>query len=614
MKKTLLILLVMIVSFCPSILASDTLDKYLVSPDLKRVWTLLQAEKYSAASQMRIKFQDDKTSLSIYHFLFAKVLASKHKYLEAIDNYGMASSAFASVKPESISDLSRQIVEVSMLERAQTYYKIEYYVESYGLYLMFIKNNPSSKYIDTAYAGIAQCLIEMGRPHEAMGYANKITPSAAAQYIKANIYQSFGDTQNADLIYKNVVQADKAFLDNSDSTKYYYGETLRQTGNLTLAKRYLVQLYDKPFVYRAALSMGLINLEEGNSYSALKYFNQALEAIDYKIRKDASINIAKAYLKDKKPYLAKPYIVTAISLNPTQAEKDNMNLLLIKTLRLSGEYDKASEMLKDFIAKHGSAYNGVLDEVEALLVDVKDNEKDKFPKIWKMFSSIFYANKNMKVLYMAKDALKNSIEESNNMLTWLSNNGPDDVKADSLKELAELKALSGDHQGLLSLTGRLKKISGANDWLTRMEAISYYLSKQNSMAYSMLKNIKILDAKDIEMLRETFTSDKDVRKSIGFYEDIVQKRGGAIEDYLKLADVYYFNLKNNEKALKYYQLALKTEPDNGWALYMTAILSNNIEEAKKMYEKISSQKSVYGKMAATILEQNVTRKSVSEVQ
>jgi len=614
MKKTLLILLLLILANIQTGRASDALDKYLLSPDLKKVWTLLQAEKYSAASAMRQKFQGDKTSLSIYHYLFAKVLVSKHKYLEAIDNYGMAAMSFSTVKPESMTDLNKQIVEVSMLERAHLYYKIEYYYEAKAQYSMFLTNYSSSKFIDTANAGIAECLIEMGRQREAMEYANKITAGTAAPYIMANIYQSVGDVQNADRLYNNAIQLGKDYLENSDSTKYYYGENLRQMGNKTLAKRYLVQIYDKPFVYRAALSMGLINLDEDNSYSALKSFTKALEGIGNKIKKDASINIAKTYMKDNKPLLAKPFILNSFNLNPSQDEKDNLNLLLIKIYRINREYKSASERLKDFIVKHGISFNGVLAEVEALLTDVKDNAKDEFPEVWKIFGKIFLENKNMKILYMAKDALKDSPQEYNDILVWLSNNGPEDAKIDSLKELVEQKALSGDHDGVLEILSRLKKMNGSDDWMYRMEALSYYLSRQNAMAFSLLKNIKALNEKDIEMIRETFLSDKDINKSIAYYEEIVQRKGGSTADYLKIADVYYFNIKNNEKAIKYYKMSLRAEPENGWALYMLAILSNNIEEAKKIYEKISAQKSLYGKMAASILEQNVMRKNVSEVQ
>lgn len=632
MKKILLILYLFIMINGASALASEPLERYLTSPDLKRVWRLLEAEKFSAASAMRVKFQNDKASLSIYHFLFAKVLANKRRYLDAIDNYGMAGSALASVKPEDAADFSKQIVEVSMLERAHLYYRIEYYYEAYAVYSLFLRNYPSSKFIDKAYVGIAECLIEMGRQREAFQYiehlnalqGDKQPPSAdksksgadasSLQYIKANIYQSLGDTKSADPLYKNAIQVDKTFLDTSDSTKYYYGENLRLSGDPTLAKRYLNQVFDKPFVYKAAISIGLISLDEDNTYIALQNFNKSLGAVERNIKKDASVNIAKTYMKDKKPILARPFILKALELNPTQDEKDSLNFLLIKTYRFNGEYEHASQMLKDFIANHGLTYNGVLEEVEALLQDVKDKGKDKFLNIWKTFGYIFLDNKDMKVLNMAKEALKGSGAPYNDLLLWLSNNGSDEIRADCLKELAETKALSGDHEGVLSFLNKLKKVSGTEDWMTRMEAVSYYLAKQNAMAFSMLKNIKILNQKDFDMIRETFVDMPDLKNSTVFFEDIVQKRGGSVADYLRLADVYYFNLKNNDKALKYYQLALKAEPGNGWASYMMAILSNNIEEAKKMYEKISGQNSVYGKLAATILQQNITTKSVSEAQ
>jgi tetratricopeptide (TPR) repeat protein len=247
-------------------------------------------------------------------------------------------------------------------------------------------------------------------------------------------------------------------------------------------------------------------------------------------------------------------------------------------------------------------------------MDYMEKAKGKFPDLWKEYGSIFYENKNMKIIYMARDALKDSGKQYMDIVIWLSNNGPDEVKADNLKELAQLKALSGDPAGTLVYTNQLRKMGESGDWMIRLEALAYYLSKQNAMAFATLKNIKSLNQKDIDMIRETFIADKDLHKSILYYEDVIEKKGGKIADYMKLADVYYFDLKNNEKAIQYYKLALKTEPDNGWVSYMIAILSNNIEDAKKIYEKIKVQNTVYGKLAGTILQQHITAKKVSEVQ
>jgi len=614
MFKMLSLICVMIVAVVAYVQAVDPLDKYLTSPDLKRVWSMLQRENYSAASAMRIKFQDDKASLSIYHYLYAKVLSHKRRYLDAIDHYGMAASAFSSVKSADIPDLNKQILEVSLLERAHLYYKIEYYYEAKALFTNFIANYPASRFIDTANVGMAESLLELGQQKEAMEYANKITSSTAAPYIKANIYQSLGDIKNADELYRSAIKADKGLLESSDSTRYYYGENLRQMDNLPLAKRYLVQVIDKPYSNRALISLGLIELKSDNTYSALQKFSSALASNDWRIKKEATLNIIDTYMLDKKPLLARPYILEAKKFNSTQEEKDRLDFIMIKTYRLNGEYEKASVMLKNFIAKHGMSYNGVLEETEGLLMDYMEKAKGKFPDLWKEYGSIFYENKNMKIIYMARDALKDSGKQYMDIVIWLSNNGPDEVKADNLKELAQLKALSGDPAGTLVYTNQLRKMGESGDWMIRLEALAYYLSKQNAMAFATLKNIKSLNQKDIDMIRETFIADKDLHKSILYYEDVIEKKGGKIADYMKLADVYYFDLKNNEKAIQYYKLALKTEPDNGWVSYMIAILSNNIEDAKKIYEKIKVQNTVYGKLAGTILQQHITAKKVSEVQ
>ncbi len=146
-------------------------DKY------KKVSAILKSGKaYAALKELAAYKPDNAASIAAYHFLYGEAFNMLKSYSDAVNHYRMA----------YIYAADYELREQALFKRAETYQKIGLLYEAKADYLVFIRDFPSSAYIEKAHLKLADTLSEMGKYREAVEHYVKAGTGTEALFGKAN--------------------------------------------------------------------------------------------------------------------------------------------------------------------------------------------------------------------------------------------------------------------------------------------------------------------------------------------------------------------------------------------------------------------------------------------
>lgn len=596
MSMARLLIFMVIFIILPAASGAESFEELIKAPPLKKAWESLKTNRPSEGIKILSEYQPDTESLAPYHFIYARAMGATQKSLQAIEHLRWA----------YLYSPKGEMKELSLLERAEAYLKMKYFYEARSDHLVFIKNFPDSKYLGRAHIGLAKSLAGIGLLRDAVKHYEKAGNISEAIFSKANALQGLGRVKEANEAYTSAVFRDSSYVQRSEETLYYFGENLRLMGRLSDARKYLSSVKDASFKDKAEISLGLIAAEESKTDEALKHFRSALLSRDRQVKRRALFNLAEAQTKAGRVDEAKVNLEEIRYKYPYSREYDEVILRLSKLYSKEGKFSGAVSLLKELVFRP-SPLREALDEFEAIILDVKGKDTAQFLDLWKSVGPWLLDSSREQFLLKIAEALKNTGRPFLEISVWLSKYGSEAAKTKSLAALASFYAEMGNTNTANEYLRRIKIMKGSGDEILRAEAKIFYAGKDFRSASERLLSIKKIEQGDLNLLGDTLTSAKDVKKAITLYEKAIKETGGNSDVYIRLADILY-ELGKKTDALNYYRLALNKGPANEWALYRIGTLSDG-DEVEEMFKKVGKGNSVLSNLAsARLMELNITRK------
>lgn len=137
-----------------------------------------------------------------------------------------------------------------------------------------------------------------------------------------------------------------------------------------------------------------------------------------------------------------------------------------------------------------------------------------------------------------------------------------------------------------------------------------------SSAMKKLLSVKKLESGDLKLLGNIITDmkkyeSKEAREAVAFYEDALGKSEWDAEDYVRLADIMYEN-NEKERALTYYKIAYKKDPENEWVAYRVGDGSGQ-SDSIELFTRLQKSGSMLSSLAKTRLIEINLRDKLNEV-
>ncbi len=569
------------------------------TPTLKKTLESLKLEMYSETIKILSEYRSEVKNEAAYHFIYGRALKETKRFHDSLEHFRLA-YLYAS---------NNELKELSLLERAEVYFKMKRFREARALYILFLKNYPDSEYLKKTHLGLAKSLAGIGLLRDSLKYYDKAEKGPESVFGKASILQRLGMVKEANGLYATGIEQYRNYLQGSDESRYYLGENLRSMGKLSEAKEYLLSLKGSPYEYEAELSLGMIATGESETENAIKHFHAALLSTNRDIRRHALLNLARAHIINGNVNEAKLSLEEIRYKHFYGDEYDEAILKLSEIYRMEGKFDAAASLLKELVMRP-SPLREALDGLEAILQDVKERDMPQFIHLWKSVGPWLLESSREPFLLNIAGALKDTGKPFLEVTLWLLKHGSTETKMRSLKALADFYAVIGDTKIARVYIERLRKAYGTTDEILRMEAEIFYEDRDFRSLAEKIMAIKRIKQEDLRLFMDTFTSAKDVEKAIIFYEKTLKKLRGEAEIYNKLADVLY-ELHRNNDSLHYYKLALQSDPINEWALYRIGSLDGT--GGKEILKKISNGDSAISNLAGEIVRELDIVRRISEV-
>lgn len=599
LKIIILIVSVAIFIILPVASRAESFEEMIEVDSLKKAWGSLKTKRPLEALTLLSEYHHDTAdteSRAQYHFIYAKAMEATKKPFDAVEHLRLA----------YLYSEKSGMKELSLFERAETYLRMNCFHEAKSNYYIFIKNFPDSHYLEKVHLGLAKSLMGIGLFKDAAGQYEKAHNVPEALFGKANALHRLGNIKEANDVYTAAISQDSSYLKKSDETLCYLGENLRLMGRLTDARRYLTAVKDTSFKGKAEISLGLIAAEESKKVEAVNHFRSALLSRDRQVKSQALLNLAEAEIKAGRVNEARGHLEEIRYRYPYGREYERSLVTLSRLYRNEGKLSEALSLLKELVFKQ-SPPKEALDELEVILLEVKEKDTVQFMEHWKYVGQRLLDRSRMQFLLKIAEALENTGQPFLEITTWLSKHGSDSVKTKSLSVLAEFYADMGDISTAQKYLRNIRAMKGSGDEIIRVEAKILYNENDFKSVSEKLMSIKNMQQVDLKLLGTTLTSAKDINKALAFYQRAIKEKGGNSEDYMRLADILYERGKKTD-ALKYYRLALSKDQENEWALYKIAEFSD-VTEAEEMLKRTKKGNSVFSSMARVRLrELSITRK------
>jgi tetratricopeptide (TPR) repeat protein len=581
----------------PQFLPALTIEEGILDPRLRQAWEKVKINRPTEALESLSAIPQNPVSAVYYHFIYGRALEKLEKSSEAMDHYR---SAYFCAPSEALKELT-------LLERADGYFRIKNYYESKTSYSLFIKQFNHSGHIERANMGMAQSLTRIGALAEALPYYERSGSGVEAQLGKANLLHRLGRFKEAHEGYLKGIALNKSVFINSEENLLFFGENLQQMGKDQEAASYLRTPFKNPvWKLKADFDLGLMALKEQKWEEAQKYFQSARTSTERKTKQEALVHLAEALWGAGKKMEAKKLFLDYKRENPSGKVNTETQLKLVQLDMEEGQTEQASNGIKELIQRTHPKKE-TIQALEGVILKLKDKDPQRLSLLWNSIGQKLLPLCDEAFLMQLVDSLKKFGKPFVEIQQWLVQHGSQMAKINALIALATYQTATGNSIGALNSIKTLKKFKVTGDEILRLEAGILYAREEYGQAIERLLSVKKMEPRDIPLLEETLLSARDLNKALTVFEKTLTRIEGNSGNYIKLADLLY-QRGNRKTALQYYQKALEKDPLNEWALFRTGSLLHG-EEAQKKWAGIKNENSLVGRLAkASLREKEVERK------
>jgi len=582
-------------------------NNIIVPEKYEELWGLLQSGNAIGNLKLLPRFEPEGTEeMAFYYFLHGEGYYAGGQYIEAIDHLRLA-YIYAN------SDLK----ELALFRRATVYEMMGLDHEARSNYLVFINEFPASKRIQKAYLGLANCSQKLGLLNEAVQYYDSAGQDAIALFHKANALQKLERSEEAKKIYDLANAADSSYPKKSFETYYLLGENMRLTGELKKAKEHFTNIQYGPYLDSAKISLGLIAMDEANIKEAGRNFMHASQSKNRDVRVRALFSLAFALLSIGQNQEA------IEALEEIRFKHIDSDLYKDALLALARLYHKEGKIREAVSAIKELAYGKkppveTFSELEAIVLNLSEKEKDEgsdemtFLELWKEVDMWLMDESREEFLLRIARRLRYEGKPFITLSRWLIENGSSKARVKAAVALADYYIGIGKIALAEAFMTRAIDIEKPDDDALRVKAKILRAKEDYMSAVQTISRIKNFGNEDLTFtgsilldMDNTKSAQKD--EAITFYENKLNASEWDADHYVMLADILYKN-KSLAKALKYYRIAYKINPDDEWILYRIG-RNESGQQSEKLFERLDKGGTMLGRLSKSkLLEINLLNK------
>jgi tetratricopeptide (TPR) repeat protein len=584
-------------------------EKDLIPERYQAMWTLLQAGNfYAVLKELPAYKSDDVQSLSAFYYIYAKAHIMAGQHLDAVKYLRLA----------YIYAQDDRLKELALIKRADMYRISGFVYEARADYVVFLRDFPSSGFVEDAHFGMAESLYSIGIFKEAVTHYKKAGDRPEVLFHMANALQNMGKIKEAEKVYEKAVLADKSYPKKSPETYYLMGENMRMADHLSKAKQHLSLIDFGPFRDRASISLGLIAMEESEIAEALRNFKAAANSLFEKERVRGLFNLSLAYLKQGN------FKEAAANLEEIRHNhidsllyKDTL-LVLSKLYKKEGRINESVSLLKELVYGKQPPREA-FEEIEEIVVKTgtKQAEYDMdFVSLWNEVGQWLVDETREDFLLKVADRLRYEGKPFIDLCSWLVENGTQRARGEAAIDLADYYISIGNVSMSMSYINIANDAHAPGDGVLRVEVKILRAKGDYSAALKKVMMIEKIEKHDLGQLARIITdmnrpASKEVGAALALYEKMLEQPGWDAEQYINLAD-YLYTHNEKRKALKYYRVAYKKNPDNEWVMYRVGN-DTDMSESKDMFTRIEKDDDLLGRLARSKLMEMALMNKVKEV-
>ena len=567
---------------------------------LDRAVALLNSGKPEEALETLAAYTPLREELSGYHYVYARALVDAGKAYASIEHYRLA-YIYAAAQADK---------ERMLLERADVYASMGYHSEAVVHYGMFLKLFPKSNMAEQAEISIAEAYSGLRQFREALAHFEKAGSSLRVLYGKANALQSLGRTKEAHKIYSELIENDPEVTETSSETLYNIGENFRQSDRFAEAKVYFFAVKDEAFRFRSAIGLGQIAIKEKRFDDALGFFDTAAKSPDRFVRRDAILWRAETNMAVEKYDDAETALRAIRAQYYDGKEYDRASLMLAKLYRVRGKYKEASDLLKGLIIRRTPSIEA-LDELEALMLVIKDRDPEALAKIWTSTGRWLLDPSRSESIVKIAQGLRYSGRPLIDVCAWLIRQGTGNTKSQARVLMADFYAGLGETTIAMSYLERAR-IKGHSDEALRVKARAHLGNNDALRASQAIMSVKKMGEADMLLLLDAMQSLKNIEQAASFCKRMFEKERLSVQARVRFADILY-NAGRTDDALAQYRAAAAMEKpgakddaavaDLEWAHYRIAELARG-ETRMASLKAIQASKNAVGRFAAAELKRS----------
>ncbi len=538
---------------------------------LREVYQSIQEKRNYEALRLLSEYKPSEKELPLYFYLKGRALAGLGKYREAIDYLNRA----------YIMAKDRTLKEEALFERGKTYLLNGFYYEAASNFKTFIELYPQSDLINEAYIYYAQASLKTENYVKALAYFRK-APQNRPEVIfgKAEVFQRLGLLKAANELYSKGFIEHKAYLKNHPHILYYYAENLRLLGKYASAKTLYYSLIESPLKDKAYLGLGLIEFNRGNIKSAISYLKKAANSPDRVARRQGLLFLAKALKKNGDKEKAKKTFNIIRETFPYTPEAEEAVLNLSVLNREEGNYLQSAKLLKEVLFGRPPSAEALY-ELERLVLESMKKDRNSFEKIWKECGLwLFSSSREDTLLKVAATFVALGDGDFLKIYNYLVKEGSKKAKAEAIANLAVFYGGMGDLKRVKTLIKKLRKLPFKGDSYYRAMAWYNYLKGKMKKAYRYITRIRNIQEDDLSLFWKVRSGAKSLVSFVKDYKTLCQ-RAEKSPDYERIGDLF-LEKGQYRKAIKYYKLALKVNPENRRLIFKVGLYEKSDETLKKL--------------------------------
>lgn len=582
-------------------------DRFSVPTPLERAKDLVKTNNPAEALEALSSYRPSREEFSAYYAAYARALVQLNQPYDSIEHFRRA-FIYAPTEGEK---------EQLLLERAEVYSSMTYYSEAAVCFEVFLQKFPRSNAAGRAELGIAEARFHLNEFRTALAHFEKAGSSVKALSGKANSLQALGRKEEAHEIYRALIENNPEAVNASKETLFHLGENYWQQGKKGEAKVYLSAIKEEPFKSRAALSLGIIAMEENSMDTALRNFTFAAESPERLVRREALMKRAEMLVRTNKLTDAEAALQEIKDGYPYGKTYDNAILLLSRVYRKQGKFPEATALLKGMIYRRTPVI-AALNELESILLDAKDRDPERFVKLWETSGAWLMDPSRAEVVGKLAQGLRYTGKPFIAVCIWLIRYGNDEAKSEARLRLADFYAGVGDVDIAASYLTRAR-IKKHNDDALRVAARIHAGKQEAVKASEKIMAIRATREEDVMALLELIPELKKPEKAFAFSSQYFAKAEASPRAFIYYADLLHDSGKK-EAALAQYRRAVtvqkakaakdKTMPaDVEWAHYRISTLGD-AEEAAASRKELQASPQAIGRIAAAELKVITQRKRI----